>query len=195
MSRKISKNSRAARQAEAYEPVAKSLADLPRAQKTDLTNILVRTAARNEALLNAKINKKRKEKGKINKKALEQKLLESANLMEKDKIERALKVTNRLDGKIAKSISRARYVQSARKAGWESTNLSIRRELEVQTSISIEQSTGDEPAKSKKSDEMQDDVFETFGDVEGDDDLENNNKEEPKQRNMFELLFSEYQEE
>ncbi|EHN03841.1 Ecm1p [Saccharomyces cerevisiae x Saccharomyces kudriavzevii VIN7] len=132
MSKKISKNSRAARQSGAYDLEVKDLTNLPRVEKTDLTNILIRTAAKNGALLEAKISKKadKSKRGKkINKKALEDKLANSISSMDKDRLVKALNFTNRLDGKIAKSISRAKYVQNTRKAGWDSTNDTIRREL------------------------------------------------------------------
>lgn len=130
MARKQGKNSRAARQgalAEATE--VKDLENLPRAEKTDLANILIRTAARNEALLDAKISKKKNSKNKINKVSLKQRLSNATNSMDKDRLERALNISNRLDGKIAKSISRARYVQHSRKAGWDLINNTIKQEL------------------------------------------------------------------
>lgn len=128
MARKISKNSRAARQSDAYEMEAKVLADLPRPEKTDLTSILIRTTAKNEALLEAKLHKK--DKNKIGKKSVGKKSAFSITSLDRDRVERALNVTNRLDGKIAKSVSRAKYVQSARKAGWDSTNELIKKETE-----------------------------------------------------------------
>lgn len=126
MAKKISKNSRAARQSAAYEMEAKVLADLPRPEKTDLTNILIRTTAKNEALLEAKLQKK--VKNKVGKKSIGKKSILSINSLDKDRVERALNITSRLDGKIAKSVSRAKYVQSARKAGWDTTNEFIKKE-------------------------------------------------------------------
>lgn len=128
MARKISKNSRAARQSDAYEMEAKVLADLPRPEKTDLTSILIRTTAKNEALLEAKLHKK--DKNKVGKKSVAKKSALSITSLDRDRVERALNVTSRLDGKIAKSVSRAKYVQSARKAGWDSTNEFIKKETE-----------------------------------------------------------------
>lgn len=128
MARKIGKNSRNARQADgAYDdPSVDDLKDLPRAEKTDLSNILIRTQAKNEALLDAKINKKRKGINKVNKKTLQDKINKSVNGFDKERLERALNISNVLDGKISKSISRAKYVQSTRKAGWDLTNEIIR---------------------------------------------------------------------
>ena len=92
MAKKISKNSRAARQSDALEPEVKDLSELPRAEKTDLTNILIRTAAKNEALLEAKISKKanKSKRGKkLNKKALEDKLANSISSMDRDRLVKA----------------------------------------------------------------------------------------------------------
>lgn len=133
MAKKIGKNSRAARQAAGLydDPKVESLKDLPRAQKTDLSNIMIRTAAKNEALLDAKIKKKRNDKKKIDKKNLEEKLSKSVTHMDKERLIRALNISNKLDGKISKAIARAKYVQSSRKAGWDTTNEIIKRELQL----------------------------------------------------------------
>lgn len=133
MARKIGKNSRNARQAAGLydDPEVESLKDLPRAQKTDLSNIMIRTAAKNEALLDAKIRKKRNDKKKLGKKSLEEKLSKSVTHMDKERLTRALNISNKLDGKISKAIARAKYVQSSRKAGWDTTNEMIKRELQL----------------------------------------------------------------
>ncbi|CCF59799.1 hypothetical protein KAFR_0I00180 [Kazachstania africana CBS 2517] len=134
MARKITKNSRNARQGllDVPEPEIRALENLPRAEKTDLTNILIRTAAKNEALLDAKMSKKRSSKNginKVSKKALEKKIASTVNSMDRERLERALNITNRLDGKVSKSVSRAKFVQTTRKAGWDSINESIKNEL------------------------------------------------------------------
>lgn len=126
MAKKVSKHSRAARRGIDEEPESKSLSQLPRAEKTDLTNILTRTAAKNEALLEAKLH--RKTKNKVGKKSLKGKLDSSVVTADKERFERALNIANRLDGKIARSVSRAKYVQNARKAGWDSTNQQIKKD-------------------------------------------------------------------
>ena len=46
MAKKISKNSRAARQYDLTDLAPKELQNLPRAENTDLTNIMIRTAAK-----------------------------------------------------------------------------------------------------------------------------------------------------
>ncbi|CAR26747.1 ZYRO0C00440p [Zygosaccharomyces rouxii] len=127
MAKKISRNSRAARQAEAFEPEAKTLAELPRPEKTDLSNILIRTTAKNEALLEAKINKKSNKR--VDKKRSKEKALKDLTHLDRSRMEKALNFSSRLDGKIAKSTSRAKYVQHIRKAGWDTTNELIRKEL------------------------------------------------------------------
>ena len=133
---KISKHSRAARRGEvALEPEVKSLAQLPRAEKTDLTSVLIRTAAKNGDLLDVKMKRQQERKKKIraglSKKSLEKKIINATNNMDKDRLERALNITNKLDGKISKAVARAKLVQNARKAGWDLTNASIKREMDV----------------------------------------------------------------
>ncbi|CCC67323.1 hypothetical protein NCAS_0A07650 [Naumovozyma castellii] len=136
MAKKNGKNTRNARQAESFELASTDLEKLPRAEKTDLSNILIRTAAKNEALLEKKMARKGKnDRSKITKKTLEKKLASSITAMDKDRLEKALNFTNRLDGKIAKSKSRAKFVQSTRKAGWDSTNEAIKRDLMLQAGI------------------------------------------------------------
>ncbi|CAI4037057.1 hypothetical protein SMKI_01G0120 [Saccharomyces mikatae IFO 1815] len=165
MAKKISKNSRAARQSDAFDPEVKDLSELPRAEKTDLTNILIRTAAKNEALLEAKISKKanKSKRGKkINKKVLEDKLANSISSMDKDRLVKALNFTNRLDGKIAKSISRAKYIQNTRKAGWDSTNETIKKELAFLSgglSVGVKRVTGGD---ASNEDEEAPEVFDSL---------------------------------
>lgn len=165
MAKKISKNSRAARQSDALEPEVKDLSELSRAEKTDLTNILIRTAAKNEALLEAKISKKanKSKRGKkLNKKALEDKLANSISSMDRDRLVKALNFTNRLDGKIAKSISRAKYIQNTRKAGWDSTNETIKKELAfLNGGLSVQAKSAGE-GNAEKEDEEIPEVFDSL---------------------------------
>ncbi|KAG0679682.1 60S ribosomal protein subunit export [Kluyveromyces marxianus] len=124
----ISKHSRAARRSEAAEPEAKALETLPRAEKTDFAATLIRTANKNEALLEAKIQKRGHKNKKKNAGRVSKQLIDDSSLTSRKAI-RALNITSRLDGKREKAIHRAKYVQSARKAGWDTTNQSIRKEL------------------------------------------------------------------
>lgn len=125
MVKKISKHSRTAKRRGENLLNKETLSDLPIIYKTDLANALIRTASKNEALLEAKLNKKRKNK-KVNK------IIKTEAVdIKKGKLEHALNITSKLTDKIEKSILRAKYVQSARKAGWESTNSSIKRELSL----------------------------------------------------------------
>ncbi|CCH58225.1 hypothetical protein TBLA_0A04300 [Henningerozyma blattae CBS 6284] len=167
------------------DPEVRSLADLPRAEKTDLANAFIRaTAAKNGALLDAKISKKSKTKGKgkrFSKKDLERKISQTVTSMDKDRLERALKFTNKLDGKIAKSVSRAKYVQKARKAGWDSTNESIKRELR-----------GEELQPKKKLENQDDMMMDDDDDDDNELEVMEDETEEPrstkKQTNLFDLL-------
>ncbi|ONH65317.1 hypothetical protein BON22_4927 [Cyberlindnera fabianii] len=103
----VSKHSRAARRNEIEEPEAKSLASLPRAEKTDTTSAIIRaTAKKNEDLLY------------IREDCQERRVI----------IERAMQLTDRLEGKIQKSKERARQVQTARKSNWDSINALARME-------------------------------------------------------------------
>ncbi|CDR42023.1 CYFA0S08e02718g1_1 [Cyberlindnera fabianii] len=125
MAKKISKHSRAARRNEIEEPEAKSLASLPRAEKTDTTSAIIRaTAKKNEDLLYNKIAKKSDSKDKVSKKKSSAQITN----LNKEKIERAMQLTDRLEGKIQKSKERARQVQTARKSNWDSINALARME-------------------------------------------------------------------
>lgn len=176
MARKIGKNSRTARQAAgAYDdPSVDELKDLPRAEKTDLSNILIRTQARNEALLDAKLDKKRQRNNKVGKKTLQEKLAKSVNVLDKERLERALNISNVLDGKISKSISRAKYVQNTRKANWDLTNEMIKDS--VKDGVSSMNKIDDK--KTEKQDEMDEPLT---------DDEPELTKDEPK-TNPFDML-------
>ena len=195
MAKKIGKNSRTARQAAGLydDPEVESLKDLPRAQKTDLSNIMIRTAAKNEALLDAKIKKKRDDRKKIGKKSLEEKLSKSVTHMDKERLTRALNISNKLDGKISKAIDRAKYVQSSRKAGWDTTNEIIKRELQL-----VNGDYSNKNQKKKKNTVGGDEVMEDDGIeneeieepiLEEDSESEHNKKKTPT--NIFSLLDNE----
>lgn len=183
MAKKISKHSRAARRSEIeLEPEAKSLESLPRAEKTDLSNILIRTAAKNEALLDAKIQKKQDRKKMFKqqntKKALESRLQNALNNSDKDRLEHALNITNRLDGKISKSIARAKYVQNSRKANWDQINDLLK--------------TNHNNIKDAKSNKEKDDMDE---DIEDDINSEDeDSKKTAAPQNMFSLLNTDVEE-
>lgn len=174
MAKKISRNSRAARNGEACEPEAKSLEQLPRAEKTNLTNVLLRTTAKNEALLEAKLHKK--SKNKISKKRSST----LSNSLDAGKVERALNITSRLDGKIAKSINRAKYIQTARKAGWDSTNDKIKKEL---ATLHNEESN----TETKKADELEEDIIEDT-DNGGNSKQGSEGSQDSTPKNVFSLL-------
>ncbi|SCU78978.1 LADA_0A08988g1_1 [Lachancea dasiensis] len=148
---KVSKHSRAARRLEFTDTEAQSLAELPRAQNLDVTNKLIRTASKNEQLLEAKMKKKQKTANKVGKKVAAKSALEN---LDNERIARALNVSHRLDGKVERAKSRAKYVQGARKAGWDSTNESIRRDLAKLTGQkAVQENSGEEG----QEDAMEDD--------------------------------------
>lgn len=102
-------------------------------------------------------------------------------------IEKSLNISNQLHNKIMKSKQRARYVQSARKAGWEQTNALAKQEIEqVNTIYNKEDPTT--LLKSSETTEENDDV-ETFAQQE-----ERLRNERNKPRNIFEALEVEYEE-
>ncbi|QLL34142.1 hypothetical protein HG536_0F04690 [Torulaspora globosa] len=179
MAKKVSRHSRAARRAVDEEPEPKALSQLPRAEKTDLTNILTRTAAKNEALLEAKL--RNKNKNKVSKKHIKEKLSASVVGADKERFERALNVANRLDGKIARSVSRAKYVQNARKAGWDSTNEQIRRE---RTTTTNQAGIADKEHEAASEDATENDDPNEV--TEGDSDKISDTNSSPK--NLFSVL-------
>lgn len=96
------------------EGEASSLASIPKPENDDVKKSIIRTTIKNENLLakkmeNSKIRKSNKKKTS----AL------------KHKVERSDKLTGVLATKIEQSIARAKYVQNARKSGWEQINKTI----------------------------------------------------------------------
>lgn len=189
MAKKISKNSRAARQAEASGPEVKTLSDLPRPEKTDLSNILIRTTAKNEALLEAKIKKPRK---KVDKKNSKERALENLTHLDKNRVEKALNFSSRLDGKIKKSTSRAKYVQNIRKAGWDTTNELIRKDLaalqEEDKRLKVQQEGEGENEGEDDPDAMKDEPSEEENEIEAEDGAQKESKKHEKRVNMFDML-------
>ncbi|KAK8438609.1 hypothetical protein CJI97_004271 [Candidozyma auris] len=116
MARKISKHSRAARRGEVQlEGEAKTLANVPKGEDNDVRKSIIRTTIKNENLLAKKM-----ENDAIRKKANKRKTSALKN-----KLDRNQKVEGVLATKIQQSIERAKYVQSARKSGWDQINKSI----------------------------------------------------------------------
>ncbi|SMN18755.1 similar to Saccharomyces cerevisiae YAL059W ECM1 Pre-ribosomal factor involved in 60S ribosomal protein subunit export [Maudiozyma saulgeensis] len=186
MAKKISKHSRAARRSEfEIDSGVKDLESLPRAEKTDLSNILIRTAAKNEALLDAKIQKKQDRKKffreKYTKKTLEKKLQEALNNDDKERLEHALNITNRLDGKVSRSIARAKYVQSSRKANWDQTNEIIKRKLNNASIL--------DKAQTKKNNNEDEELDDEPFDEEDEKKIQKNTPQ-----NMFGLLNTDVEE-
>lgn len=113
MARKVSKHSRAARRGEIdLEGEAKSLASVPKTENSDVRKSIIRTTIKNENLLAKKM-----ENDAIRKKANKRK----TNSL-KHKVDRNLKLDGVLATKIQQSIDRAKYVQNARKLGWDQIN-------------------------------------------------------------------------
>ena len=116
MAKKVSKHSRAARRGlidTDSSGEAKSLESLPR-ENSGVKKSIIRTTIKNENLLNKKLEKSKIKK--INKK-------QTSAL--KHRVERSGKLSGVLETKIEKSIARAKYVQNARKSGWDKINQTI----------------------------------------------------------------------
>ncbi|CEP64893.1 Ecm1p LALA0_S14e01640g [Lachancea lanzarotensis] len=158
MGKKVSKNSRASRRFEALDTEAQTLAQLPRAQNVDVTNKLIRTASKSERLLDAKMKKKERSGKKVGKKDTKKSALEN---LDSDRVARALNITSRLDGKVEKATARAKYVQGARKAGWDSTNESIRRALAKKVTEGADQQNSETHADDDDADAASQDDQET----------------------------------
>ncbi|SCU79810.1 LAME_0B00452g1_1 [Lachancea meyersii CBS 8951] len=181
MGKKVSKNSRASRRFEALDTEAQTLAQLPRAQDLDVTNKLIRTASKNEQLLEAKMRKKDKTSNKVGKKTIKKSALEN---LDSERVARALNISSRLDGKVEKAKTRAKYVQSARKAGWESTNESIRRDL-----AKLTEREGSVPEAATQSGSSGDQEVDSMVEDDPAEEIEQNPQEAPSAaENMFGLL-------
>lgn len=88
---------------------------LPKEENNEVRKHIIRTTIKNENLLARKM-----ELDKIKKKAPKK-----LNNSLKHRLERGLKVNGVLASKIQQSIDKARYVQGARKAGWDQINKTI----------------------------------------------------------------------
>ncbi|XBW37630.1 hypothetical protein QEN19_003212 [Hanseniaspora menglaensis] len=211
---KISKNSRAAKRAGiSTRSELKELQYVSRAEKTDFSRVLIKQAIldKNSDLLQKKIDKKKDSKlsNNINKK--KEKIIAQLKISQNSKlenlkidnkalllnIEKSLNITNQLDSKILKSKQRARYVQAARKAGWDQTNAIAKQEIyQVNNIYSKEDPTQVENDLKKQKEQMDieqdttDDHIETFAEQEARLKADKN-----KPKNMFELLDLENAEE
>lgn len=114
----VTKRSRAARRGEVNvdDPQVKELANLPRAENTNVANSIIRTTAKNEDLLNLKLNKTKKPTQGVSK----------ITKVKKSKFE---KIDGRLSTRIERSLERSRVVKSQRKMDWNSINQKIRDEV------------------------------------------------------------------
>ena len=92
----------------------KELENVPKVND-DVKSSIIRTTIKNENLLNKKMEMK--QLSKINKKK---------NNALKSKKDRSAKIAGILGEKIEQSISRAKYVQSSRKSGWDLINKGIK---------------------------------------------------------------------
>lgn len=200
---KISKNSRAAKRAGvSTRNELKELQNVGRAEKTDFSRVHIKQAIleKNSNLLQSKIEKKRESKIKNNINKRKEKIIAQYKLSQNSKlenlkidnkalltnIEKSLNINNQLHNKILKSKQRARYVQSARKAGWEQTNALAKQEIDQVNNIYNKE----DPTKLLKGTEEQaDDHVETFAEQE-----ERLRAEKNKPTNLFELLDVEIEE-
>ncbi|KAF0270129.1 hypothetical protein FOG50_02350 [Hanseniaspora uvarum] len=201
---KISKNSRAAKRAGvSTRNELKELQNVGRAEKTDFSRVHIKQAIleKNSNLLQSKIDRKRESKIKNNITKRKEKIIAQYKLSQNSKlenlkidnkalltnIEKSLNINNQLHNKILKSKQRARYVQSARKAGWEQTNALAKQEIDQVNNIYIKE----DPTKLLKATEPEEDndEVETFAQQE-----ERLRNERNKPTNLFELLDVEIEE-
>jgi predicted restriction endonuclease len=103
---------------------------------------------------------KKELKNKITKKNLQ------ITNLNKEKLERAISLSDKLEGKILKSKQRAKMVQTARKSNWESINSSA---------VDTLQPKNDETVEQPQEDEMTEDIYEEEA-------------KQPKVTNAFALL-------
>ncbi|EMG48325.1 ECM1 Shuttling pre-60S factor ECM1 [Candida maltosa Xu316] len=149
MAKKVSKHSRAARRglidAEGSGE-AKSLESLPR-ENSEVKKSIIRTTIKNENLLTKKMELSKVKKASSKKKT-------SAL---KHKLERSSKVSGILATKIDQSIQRAKYVQNARKSGWDKTNQSIK--IENHLAEELRNAVKEKELTQEEIDKMEEDEY------------------------------------
>ncbi|GEQ69191.1 hypothetical protein JCM33374_g2862 [Metschnikowia sp. JCM 33374] len=154
-------HSRAARRGEIdFGGEAKALENLPREENNDVRKHIIRTTIKNENLLAKKM-----EMDKIKKRGNKK----STSTL-KHKTERNSKLEGVLATKIQQSIEKAKYVQTARKSGWDQINKSIviRNDLNEEIEKNAEKVSAKE-AEQKDEDEY---VKSFFGDLKKPDDTQ-----------------------
>lgn len=148
----MSKRSRAARRGEVdLEGEAKSLASVPKAENSDVRKSIIRTTIKNENLLAKKM-----EKDAIRKKSNKKK---TSAL--KHKLGRGLKLDGVLASKIQQSIDRAKYVQTARKLGWDQINkgLNVKTVEELRKQDKLEKPRTEEEMEMDEEDAYVEEFF------------------------------------
>ncbi|ODV65116.1 hypothetical protein HYPBUDRAFT_153996 [Hyphopichia burtonii NRRL Y-1933] len=145
MAKKVSKHSRAARRGleDDVSHEAKELSSIPKEENSDVKKSIIRTTIKNENLLNKKIENKRIKK--LNRKS-------TSSL--KHKTERSSKIEGILNHKIQQSMERAKYVQNARKSGWERINKDIQIKNDVHDELNEQPKITQE-----QEDQMEEDAY------------------------------------
>lgn len=172
----VSKHSRAARRGEiSTDGEAKLLERIAKSENNDVKKSIIRTTIKNENLLARKmeLDKVRKRGNKKNNNAI------------KHKNDRGIKVEGVLATKIQQSIERARFVQNARKSGWEQINKSI------DISAKVEQFDKPEKTQAQIEKEEEDEYVKQFYTDAGNKEVEEKKKEEKvnaSKGNVFALL-------
>lgn len=120
-----------------------------------------------------KLQKKERTKNKITKDA-------TITNLNKDRVERAIYLNHRLEGKIIKSKERAKMVQTTRKSNWDSINDQVSKTALVSTTtttIITNDANKEEEVQEDQEDQdaMEDDFYEDV-------------KPQKKQTNAFALL-------
>lgn len=149
---------------------AKLLESIPKAENDDVKKSIIRTTIKNENLLAKKM-----EMEKIKKKGNKKKTSAFKN-----KTDKGLRVEGVLASKIQQSIDRARYVQTARKSGWDQINKTIQIKNDLaEKAPQPETKLTEEQMEQQEEDDYVDEFFNNEKKVE----------EKPKtSKNAFALL-------
>lgn len=144
----VSKHSRAARRGEVSLDGEKLLQNLPKAENDDVKKSIIRTTIKNENLLAKKM-----EMEKIKKKGNKKKTSAFKSTHEK-----GIRVEGVLASKIQQSIERARYVQTARKSGWDQINKTI----QIKNDLVEKMPEIAEPTEEQTEQQEEDDYVDEF---------------------------------
>lgn len=161
----------------AEEGEAKDLSKVPKTESDEVKKSIIRTTIKNENLLAKKMENLKIRKSNQNKR-------KTSSL--KHKLDRSDKLSGVLSTKIEQSIARAKYVQSARKSGWDQINKSITIKNDIVLETKVTTGPVEKSEMEIEKEEEDEYVKEFFG-----EDAEKEEEEESKPvstGNVFALL-------